>query len=411
MRGRDAPSGFHPSGNRPDVSAPVAPPVAIGPGVTGIDWRRRDRFPEAAASADAIGSGVVDPQAMRYPMRTAATAGERWRAMSKVRTVAAGFAAALVSVGGDGMAFDLQGHRGARGLAPENTLAGFTRALEIGVTTLEMDIAVTADGVVVVSHDPALNPDITRGPDGRFIDAPGPSIRTLTLAELGRYDVGRIRPGSRYAALHPEQVPADGERIPRLAEVFALTRRLGADAVRFNIETKVFPDRPGLTAAPAEMAARLAAALDEAGMTPRSIVQSFDWRVLQWFQANRPDVTLAWLTSGHGAADTLSPRGGRPSPWLAGHDPAAHGGSIARTVRAAGGRIWSPDHRGLSEDEVAEARALGLAVIPWTVNDPALMERLIGWGVDGIITDYPDRLRRVMARRGMALPVPVASAR
>jgi glycerophosphoryl diester phosphodiesterase len=358
-----------------------------------------------------IRRGVAKSSAMRYRMRQAATAEDKGRAMSVVRAVAVAFAAALVSVGGDGMAFDVQGHRGARGLAPENTLAGFARALEIGVTTLEMDVAVTADGVVVVSHDPALNPDITRGPDGQFIAPPGAPIRSLTLDQLRRYDVGRIRPGSRYAALYPEQVPVDGERIPTLAEVLALTHRLGAEAVRFNIETKVFPDRPGLTVAPEEMAARLVAVLDEAGVVSRAIVQSFDWRVLAWFQANRPDVTLAWLTSAHGGADTVSPRGGRPSPWLAGHDPAAHGGSVPRMVHAAGGRLWSPDHRSLREDEVAEARALGLTVIPWTVNDPTAMDRLIAWGVDGIITDYPDRLRAVLARRGMALPAPVPSAR
>lgn len=318
-------------------------------------------------------------------------------------------AAALLVIGGEGMALDLQGHRGARGLAPENTLAGFAHALGIGVSTLEMDIAVTADGVVVVSHDPALNPDITRGPDGRFIDPPGPPIRSLTLAELRRYDVGRIRPGSRYAALYPQQQPVDGERIPTLAEVFALVRRLGADHVRFNIETKVFPDRPHLTVPAEEMAARLAAVLAEEGMEGRVIVQSFDWRVLAWFRAHRPQVTLAFLTSAHGGADTVSPRQGRPSPWLAGADPAAFAGSIPRTVAEAGGRVWSPDHRGLTQAEVGEARALGLAVIPWTVNDPLTMERLIDWGVDGIITDYPDRLRAVMAGRGLALPPPVSA--
>jgi glycerophosphoryl diester phosphodiesterase len=326
-----------------------------------------------------------------------------------VRGLGAAFAAALLSIGGEGMAFDLQGHRGARGLAPENTLAGFARALEIGVSTLEMDVAVTADGVVVVNHDPVLNPDIARGPGGRFIDPPGPPIRSLTLVELRAYDVGRIRPGSRYAALHPEQVPADGERVPSLAEVIGLTRRLGADEVRFNIETKLFPDRPHLTVPAEAMAERLAAVLAEEGVEHRAIVQSFDWRVLAWFQANRPAVALAFLTSGHGAADTVSPRGGRPSPWLAGFDPAAFAGSIPRTVAAAGGRIWSPDHRSLAEAEVAQARTLGLAVIPWTVNDPAAMDRLIGWGVDGIITDYPDRLRAAMARRGLALPPPRAA--
>lgn len=318
--------------------------------------------------------------------------------------LAATMVAASLATGGDGMGFDLQGHRGARGLAPENTLEGFARALEIGVSTLEMDVAVTADGVVVVSHDPSLNPDITRGPDGRFIDGHGPPIRSLTLEELRRYDVGRIRPGSRYAALYPDQVPADGARIPTLAEVIALTRRRGAGHVRFNIETKVFPDRPEFTVPPDEMAERLAAVLDQEGVGDRAIVQSFDWRTLAWFRANRPAIATAWLTSAHGGADTVAPRAGRPSPWLGGHDPAAHGGSIPRTVHAAGGRLWSPDHRSLTEAEVAEARALGLRVIPWTANDPAVMERLIAWGVDGVITDYPDRLRAVMERRGMALP-------
>ncbi|GIK81511.1 MAG: glycerophosphoryl diester phosphodiesterase [Alphaproteobacteria bacterium] len=326
-----------------------------------------------------------------------------WRAAATI--------AAALSLGGNGMAFDLQGHRGARGLAPENTLAGFARALAIGVSTLEMDIGVTADGVVVVSHDPALNPDITRGADGRYIDPPGPAIRSLTLAELRRYDVGRIRPGSRYAGLYPDQQAVDGERIPTLAEVVALTRRLGADTVRFNIETKLFPDRPDRTVPAEEMAERLAAVLETEGLAERAIVQSFDWRTLTWFQANRPGIALAWLTSAHGGADTVSPRGGRPSIWLAGHDPAAFGGSIPRTVQAAGGRIWSPDHRGLAEAEIAEAKALGLVVIPWTVNDPAVMDRLIGWGVDGLISDYPDRLRAVLARRGMDLPPQAGSAR
>lgn len=309
------------------------------------------------------------------------------------------------------MAFDLQGHRGARGLAPENTLAGFARALAIGVTTIEMDVAITADGAVVVSHDPALNPSITRGPDGGFIEAPGPLIRSLTLDELRRYDVGRIRPGSRYASLYPDQVPADGERVPTLAEVIALTRRPGAEGVRFNIETKVFPEHPERTVPPQEMAERLAAVLAAEGVEGRAIVQSFDWRTLAWFQANRPGIGLAFLTSAYRGADTVGPRNGHPSPWLAGHDPAAVGGSIPRTVHAAGGRIWSPDHRGLTEAEMAEARALGLTVIPWTANDPAVMERLILWGADGLISDYPDRLRAVLARLGVPLPPQVASAR
>src|SRR5688572_214117 len=94
---------------------------------------------------------------------------------------------------------DVQGHRGARGLAPENTLPAFEKALALGVTTLELDVGVTRDGVVVVGHDPTINPDIARGPDGQWLAARGPAIRELTFAELQRYDVGRLKPGSNYA--------------------------------------------------------------------------------------------------------------------------------------------------------------------------------------------------------------------
>src|SRR4051794_18770412 len=98
--------------------------------------------------------------------------------------------------------FDLQGHRGARALFPENTLEGFAAALGIGVGAIELDVATTADGVVVVTHDLRLNPDLVRGPDGAWLAAPGPPVRSLTLAELRHYDVGRLRPGSDYAALY-----------------------------------------------------------------------------------------------------------------------------------------------------------------------------------------------------------------
>ncbi len=121
--------------------------------------------------------------------------------------------------------FDLQGHRGARGLWPENTLGGFERALALGVSTLELDCAMTRDGVVVVSHDPELNPDHTRDAAGRFLARPGPVICSVDYAELARYDVGRIRPGSAYERAHPQQQALDGERIPRLADLYALLGR------------------------------------------------------------------------------------------------------------------------------------------------------------------------------------------
>jgi glycerophosphoryl diester phosphodiesterase len=302
--------------------------------------------------------------------------------------------------------FDLQGHRGARALWPENTLTGFARALEIGVTTLELDCGVTADGVVVVSHDRVLNPDHTRDADGKFLEAAGPSLRTLTYAQLQQYDVGRLRPGSGYAAAFPEQQAVEGERIPRLADVFAMVRKSGNRVVRFNVETKIDPTQPGQTATPEEFAIALVEAIREAGMTSRTTIQSFDWRTLVLVRKLAPGIALVALTDQQPDEDTMEV--GRPgaSIWLGGFDVDDYGGSVPRTVRALGAKVWSPHARDLSTALVEEAHALGLAVIPWTVNDPKDMERTIALGIDGLITDYPDRLRVVLEAKGIALPSP-----
>jgi glycerophosphoryl diester phosphodiesterase len=307
-------------------------------------------------------------------------------------------------------AFDLQGHRGARGLAPENTLEGFTLALSIGVTTLELDLAMTRDDVLVVSHDRRLNPDHTRGPDGRFLDAQGPAIRSLTLAEVQRFDVGRLKPRSNYASTFPEQKAADGARIPALTEVFDLVKHANADHVRFNIETKITPTSGAETPDPDIFAAALARAIREAGLTSRATIQSFDWRTLKAMQRVAPEIARVCLTAEVLNFDTVKRGEAGPSPWLAGLDIDDFSGSVPRLVQAAGCAVWSPLHRNARADDVKAAQALGLKVIPWTVNERADMEKLIVLGVDGIITDYPDRLRAVMAEKNLALPPPQAKA-
>jgi glycerophosphoryl diester phosphodiesterase len=299
-------------------------------------------------------------------------------------------------------AFDLQGHRGARGLAPENTLPAFARALEIGVTTLELDAGLTEDGVVVVAHDRRLNPDIVRGTDGRWLVGRTRTIRELTFHELGRYDVGRTRPGSDYSRRFPVQRRMDGVRIPKLEDVFALARKAHNNEVRFNIETKLSPLAADETAGPDEFARAVIKVVRANGVERRTTIQSFDWRTLALVQREAPEIATAYLTSD---AENVRDVGAGPSPWTNGIRLADHG-SVPKMVKAAGGRIWSPNHGDLTEAGVKEAKGLGLQVLPWTVNDPPDMERLIDWGVDGIITDYPDRLRDVMAAKRLPLPKP-----
>ena len=194
----------------------------------------------------------------------------------------------------------------------------------------------------MIHHDRALNP------------------------ELARYDVGRIRPDSEYARRFPHQKPVDGARIPRLSELFA---RAGPK-VRFNIETKLSPQAPGETLAPEPFARALIAEIRKAGVEARSTVQSFDWRTLKVVEREAPQIATAYLTGRRNA------------------DPAK--------VHAAGGRLWSPDFSTLTEENVAAARRLGLKIVPWTVNEKADIERVLELGVDGIISDYPDRVRKAL---------------
>jgi glycerophosphoryl diester phosphodiesterase len=314
-------------------------------------------------------------------------------------------ALALAMTTATSQAIDIQGHRGARGLAPENTLPAFARALAIGVTTLEFDCAITKDGVVVVSHDPAFNPDITRGPDGKWLEKTGPAIWGLDYRDTQRYDVGRINPASDYARRWPEQRPVDGTRVPRLADLFALVRKSGNETIRFNIETKISPLAPGETTTPEDFARKLISAVRSAGMAERTAIQSFDWRTLQVVQKEAPEIPTVYLTVEKGFMDGIQ-RDKPVSPWTAGFHVSRHGGSIPRMVKAAGGAVWSPYHAETTREQVKEAQSLGLKVVVWTVNDPAVMRRLIEWGVDGVISDRPDLLRRTAGEMGIALPSP-----
>lgn len=300
-------------------------------------------------------------------------------------------------------AFDLQGHRGARGLAPENTLAGFARALEIGVTTLETDLALTRDGVIVLSHDPVFNPDVVRGADGAWLVPPIPPINSLTLAELKRYDVGRIRPGSKYAQQFPEQQPVDGARVPTLAELFDLAKSSGK-APRFNIETKLSPDKPDDAPAPEIFARLVVEAVRAAGLSSRTTIQSFDWRTLIAARKLAPEIETVCLTTASTLKDMTVNGERRPSAWLAGFDPAVYAGSVPVLAKAAGCGTWSPRFAELTADLVAEAQGEGLKVVPWTINTSADMARIVDMKVDGLITDYPDRARGVLAAMGITLP-------
>ncbi len=247
----------------------------------------------------------------------------------------------------------VHGHRGARGLRPENTLPAFEYAIAQGVDALELDMAVTRDNVIVISHDPELRAPICTGPRDRAV------IHQLTLAEVHQWDCG-----AKQNPLFPRQQPVPGTRMPTLDEVFALAPR---GKFLFNIETKSFPDRPELTPPPEEFAGMVLAVIRKHHLESRVVLQSFDFRTLHAMKKLAPEIKLSALYSG-------APR------------------SFVEICHEAGAQIVSPEYHLVTPEQVKAAHDAGLEVLPWTADQPADWARLAAAGVDGIITDDPTAL-------------------
>ena len=277
--------------------------------------------------------------------------------------------------------FDLQAHRGGRGETTEESLRAFAKSLELGVSTLELDIAITKDGHPVVWHDPTIDaqkcvdtaPVFAGDPQYPYV---GKLVHELTLEQIRTLDCGR------QLAEFPRAEVVRGNKIATLPEVFALADSYQAADVRYNIETKVEADHPGRSAEPQRFVDVILAAVRAAGKVDRVEIQSFDWGTLPMVHRAEPSIPLVALYD---------------ETW-AGDDPMIG----ATTV---GADIVSPDyHLVAGKPYVDRAHSLGLKVIPWIVNDAAAMRELVGYGVDGIITDYPTLLRGVLAELGMPLP-------
>ena len=258
----------------------------------------------------------------------------------------------------------VHGHRGTRGTRPENTLPAFEEALRAGVDVLELDMAITKDDVVVVSHEPNITPERCLGPNGKKLKEPL-AIRLLTLEEVKKYDCASL-PNPNF----PRQVTVPGTKIPTLDEVFALvetSKHPAAAKVEFNIETKIFPYEPKLTPAPAEFAALVVAIVKEHGMEKRTIVQSFDVRPLREIKK----ISLSIRTSQLTYEELVD---------------------IVPAIKNAKVDIWSPNYKWITAEAVEEAHADGIQVAAWTINTPKDWDIAIANGVDAIITDYPGDL-------------------
>ena len=320
-------------------------------------------------------------------------------------------AAPAVATRGD---FDVQAHRGGLGLTVESTIASFSHGLELGVSTLELDVQITQDGHAVVTHDRRISgtkckdtaPYTPADPEYPYV---GKYINTLSLKQVKQLDCG-----SQTLPNYPGQQPDPGAQMPELRDVFALVHRFHAYGVKLNIETKVEAGAPSETAPREQFVQVVSQEVRKARIARQVTIQSFDWGALMRMRQVAPDLPLVALTN----YDFLQVGQPGKSPWLGGIDIDDFGGDLVKATKSFGasaispvhgfpqdGKVTDPTYRPyVTADMVKSAHKAGMKVVPWTVDDPATMESLIDKGVDGIITDYPDRLRDVVRAEGFKLP-------
>lgn len=266
--------------------------------------------------------------------------------------------------------YDLQGHRGARGLLPENTIPGFLKAIDLGVETIEFDVVITAENQVLISHDPWFNHQISTKPDGTPVteeEQEQLNIYRMAYDEIEQYDVGR-----RGHPDFPEQEPMEVSKPLMKEAVLAIETYIeeqDLDPVRYNIEMKTQPDWYKVYTPPPDQFAQIVYdELSDLEILDRVIIQSFDPFALRALHEIDPGVKQAILVYQEGiiVQDYLN---------LLGYTP----------------EIWSPDFELVTPELVDEVHELGMKIIPWTINDTEEMKRQLEKGVDGIITDYPNR--------------------
>ena len=303
----------------------------------------------------------------------------------------------VAAFSGDEGTIRVVGHRGARGILPENSMVGFDFALSIGVDLLEFDVLLSRDDIPVITHNHEFHGSAVRGADGAFLNGEHPRVASLTMAEIERFDIGRLNTDTEYGRRFPDQAQMDGVRVPRLSELLQLVSQPRYSAACLMLELKSDPDQAQDSAVRERIVSTVCGEVRSAGVTDRTLLHSFDWALLAECRRQAPDMPLSFLTqlqdNGHDV--------GEDSSILVTPDFSNPDTSVPDEVSRAGGSLWCPHFTELDAAALARARELGLAVAVWTVNEPDDIEAMIDLSVDAIVTDYPGRVQQRLSERGL----------
>ena len=302
----------------------------------------------------------------------------------------------IAAFSGDADTIRIVGHRGARGVFPENSIEGFEFALSTGIGLIELDVLLTKDEVPVITHNHRLSGSMFRGPDGRFLDGEEPKVASLRMEEIEQFDIGRLNGNTAYGQRFPDQIQMDGVRVPKLVDLFQLISQPKYQSANLMLEIKSDPDLVAEDAARERIVTVVIDQVRKAGLSARTLLHSFDWGLLAKCRKQASEMPVSFLTRMKNNTDEV----GEDSSKSVTPDFDDTADSVPDLVKEAGGSLWCPYYKDITHENLARARKLGLCVSVWTVNELDDIDVMIDLRVDAIVTDYPGRVQRRLSDRG-----------
>ena len=277
------------------------------------------------------------------------------------------------------------GHRGARGLFPENSMVGFENILKMGVTLIELDVVFSKDKTPIITHDHTINSSTSRDVDGEFVNE-NIKVSSLTVEQIKNYEIGRLDLDSDYGKRFPEQSQLDGIYMPTLQELFEKMQQPQFEQMRLMVEIKSEPDYSSQDRE--NIASLVTEQIKDANLLNKVLLHSFDWLLLSEFKKKDPEITTSFLTK-KGYKDESE---NYHSLQMYMQDAAGHSNAVPEKISALGGSVWCPYFKDITRDRLLSARENNLIVVVWTLNERDDIEAMIDLGVDAIVTDYPPRV-------------------
>ena len=295
----------------------------------------------------------------------------------------------------------IYGHRGARGDMVENSISGLKYAFDLGIRAVEFDVVISKDNIPVLFHDYRLNPDLVKDSSGNWITDKNMKLKDLTYEEISKYTIESVKPDTKYAKRFENQQSAKGEKIPKLTEFFQLVTEDKYKDAFLNLEIKSTLTQENVTPNPEKMVSIILKDIKEFNLEDRTLITSYDWRILYELKKQNPNILRGFITL---QQDLLTTKKNvyENSPWMVKNYPMEELFLLPNIIKSLEGHVWSTFYRDVTKQNVELAHKHGLATCVWTVNREKDIIRMIEYGVDGIITDYPKKVQEICKSKNIS---------